>query len=679
MKALKKILMALFCVALSVGAFACAENTDSPSNSQSGSQQVTPAAKQYNVTYNGVGVTESTAKADENSLLDKPADPTRDYYAFDGWYNGETKWDFATDKVTQDVTLTAKWTAKVYTVKFVAQDGETVVEEKTYTCETIEEFEAPAVPAAPQYFENGRWDKAEADYLTYSEETVVVVAAYDRVQVAVTFMDGEEEVDSVNVGANLVITDAPAAPAKDYYVFDGWYNGETKWNLAEDVVTEALTLTAKYVAKEYKVILKDVAGNETELTYTVENVDEFELPAATAPEGYENVRWSKTLEECTVFSDEPIVVETLCEAGELVYVNAIKSADEAEDIDGLKEAIAEYREYVENLDEEKKATLVHQAYLAEVNMIITENFYEGAEGKLAIGQVKPAVSGDFNLLGDDADCDVGNLKDKASSTDKDEKYVKSTWEHYWVIQTQNNSSGGLTFPAIDYSAYNKVEFGMYICPAEEITVTADGQSIGKFTNAWMHGFKVVISGRMVSVYDDHITEKDGGGLIAQIVMSNDVYSGKAGLAFSFETTGWTQVQTTEFHYYAPALSGKAIAAVATVNNEKGGETNVELLEASASQFKGKGYESFTYTTGSYTDAKFRLNAVNFNAYEEVVFGFAFAVTGSKGAFTIAGETFTVPSKWLGHWYRMKAIVKDGYLTMVDDGSQKVEMMEGDYF
>ena len=31
-------------------------------------------------------------------------------YTFDGWYDGDKKWDFKADKVTKDTTLTAKWT-----------------------------------------------------------------------------------------------------------------------------------------------------------------------------------------------------------------------------------------------------------------------------------------------------------------------------------------------------------------------------------------------------------------------------------------------------------------------------------------------------------------------------------------------------------------------------------------
>ena len=39
----------------------------------------------------------------------RPEDPAKVGYVFDGWYNGETKYDF-TSPVTENLTLTAKWT-----------------------------------------------------------------------------------------------------------------------------------------------------------------------------------------------------------------------------------------------------------------------------------------------------------------------------------------------------------------------------------------------------------------------------------------------------------------------------------------------------------------------------------------------------------------------------------------
>ena len=39
----------------------------------------------------------------------EPEAPTKEGYEFAGWYNGEAKWDFATDAVSENLTLKAKW------------------------------------------------------------------------------------------------------------------------------------------------------------------------------------------------------------------------------------------------------------------------------------------------------------------------------------------------------------------------------------------------------------------------------------------------------------------------------------------------------------------------------------------------------------------------------------------
>lgn len=57
----------------------------------------------------GSAVTAATVKY--NETVKEPTAPTKDGFDFAGWYNGDTKFDFTT-KITKDLTLKAKWTAK---------------------------------------------------------------------------------------------------------------------------------------------------------------------------------------------------------------------------------------------------------------------------------------------------------------------------------------------------------------------------------------------------------------------------------------------------------------------------------------------------------------------------------------------------------------------------------------
>ena len=75
---------------------------------------------------------------DKNSkFTELVPEPTKENYTFAGWYNGNEKFDFTTVP-TGDVTLTAKWTAKDYEVRFItehsdAPDSQNVPYNKTAT------------------------------------------------------------------------------------------------------------------------------------------------------------------------------------------------------------------------------------------------------------------------------------------------------------------------------------------------------------------------------------------------------------------------------------------------------------------------------------------------------------------------------------------------------------------
>lgn len=78
------------------------------------------SAREYDVKF---GEADAAKVAYGNKLTKPETDPTKDMtvdkvYTFDGWYNGETKWNFDADTVKGDVTLVAKFTetARKYTV-----------------------------------------------------------------------------------------------------------------------------------------------------------------------------------------------------------------------------------------------------------------------------------------------------------------------------------------------------------------------------------------------------------------------------------------------------------------------------------------------------------------------------------------------------------------------------------
>ncbi len=55
----------------------------------------------------------SSIRVKQGEKITSPATPTKatasEQYTFEGWYNGDKKWDFANDTVSGNITLTAKW------------------------------------------------------------------------------------------------------------------------------------------------------------------------------------------------------------------------------------------------------------------------------------------------------------------------------------------------------------------------------------------------------------------------------------------------------------------------------------------------------------------------------------------------------------------------------------------
>ena len=232
----------------------------------------------------------AAVKYNYGSKITAPEDPTKTKegytVTFDGWYNGETKWNFETDTVTSNVTLVAKFneTINTYSAKLVLCDG--TEKDVSYTIENRAEklAEAKTFLGAndAQYtytndlptelpLENGR---------TYTETRTL--NEYD-VKI------GESAATKVAYGSKLT---KPADPTKDMtadkvYTFDGWYNGETKWNFDTDTVKGDVTLVAKFTetARKYTVTITFVGLEKDEVTLQVEYNGRVDF-SAYAEDGY---------------------------------------------------------------------------------------------------------------------------------------------------------------------------------------------------------------------------------------------------------------------------------------------------------------------------------------------------------------------------------------------------------
>lgn len=162
--------------------------------------------------------------------------------------NSATVW-----KWTEDVTATAVYTPKTYTLSF--ENGEESIAPITVTFGQ-EIGTLPAITEKEHY--NGAWSvngtAINSKYVWDIADNATATVQYTVVEYTVSF-DGEAV--KVAYGAKA---EKPADPTKEStaefnYIFDGWYVGDKKWDFATDTVTGAVKLTSKFTAEKrtYKV------------------------------------------------------------------------------------------------------------------------------------------------------------------------------------------------------------------------------------------------------------------------------------------------------------------------------------------------------------------------------------------------------------------------------------------
>ena len=128
------------------------------------------------VTNGGTEVENVTVKTDEK--ITKPSDPTRTGYTFGGWYtdlNCTKAWNFDSDKVSDAMTLYAKWTANTYEVTLnLNYDGAAEPENVTVTYDGT--YSALTTPERAGYDFLG-WYTAQTDGEQVTADSKVSITA----------------------------------------------------------------------------------------------------------------------------------------------------------------------------------------------------------------------------------------------------------------------------------------------------------------------------------------------------------------------------------------------------------------------------------------------------------------------------------------------------------------------
>ena len=116
----------------------------------------------------GTLASDKTATVKYNTTIEAPSDPTRAGFIFMGWYDGTTKFDFTT-KITEDITLTAKWGLKV---TFSDSTGtspipDQIVEENGHATKPSD----PSLPTGTKKYISA-WKKADGTKFMFDTDAV---------------------------------------------------------------------------------------------------------------------------------------------------------------------------------------------------------------------------------------------------------------------------------------------------------------------------------------------------------------------------------------------------------------------------------------------------------------------------------------------------------------------------
>lgn len=157
-------------------------------------------------------------------------------YTFGGWNKADgTAWDYASDKVTDNITLYAKWAANTYTITFDTAGGSEIT---PITQEYGTVITAPKAPTREGYTFIG-WDKEIPT--TMPAENMTVTAQWEINQYTITFdTNGGSEIAPITQDYGTPIT-APADPTREGYTFIGW-----DMEIPTTMPAENITLKARW-------------------------------------------------------------------------------------------------------------------------------------------------------------------------------------------------------------------------------------------------------------------------------------------------------------------------------------------------------------------------------------------------------------------------------------------------
>ncbi len=186
-------------------------------------------------------------------LVTAPEEYDRVGYTFLGWYNGDTKWEFSTQVVTEDVVLTARWKGDEFTVSYDPAGG-TLEDGNTQTAVFGDNYTHPT-PTLYGYkflgwyddgvlYESGEWDRLQGLSLTARwKQTLFSVNYVTNGGVGMASAKYDSEKGAFNLPT------ATYSTYPEYNRFLGWYDNPELIGDAVSIIPKGSTGDKTYYAK----------------------------------------------------------------------------------------------------------------------------------------------------------------------------------------------------------------------------------------------------------------------------------------------------------------------------------------------------------------------------------------------------------------------------------------------
>lgn len=309
-------------------------------------------------------------------------------YTFGGWNKADgTAWDYASDKVTDNITLYAKWAANTYTITFDTVGGSEIAP-ITQDYGTV--ITAPEAPTREGYTFIG-WDKEIPT--TMPTENMTVTAQWEINQYTITFdTNGGSEIAPITQDYSTAIT-VPADPTREGYTFMGWDQ-----EIPTTMPAENITLKARW---------KDIEKPTGEIVIGTNKWREF----------------LNTLTFDLFFKDTQTVTINAADNSETVFVSYLVTDQDLSEAE-LQSLV--FSGYEEPFRIDRNGEYIVYAMLVDANLNIT---YLRSD-RVTVDNVQPVIGGIEN----------GKTYCEAQTVTIDEKYVDTVTVNGTEVTLDENGS-----------------------------------------------------------------------------------------------------------------------------------------------------------------------------------------------------------------------------------------------